>query len=284
MRASEKINLIKRIAVTLGTEEWPFINLALAQFGLPTRSWEGSSTDYVLAMVQDADTDTLLQVADHLGLLEPGAVIPAVPDVWMPDHFRLFISHLSADKDRAVKMQEALKAFSISSFVAHKDIEPTREWQSEIELALRTADALAVIMTSEISSSDWVDQEIGIAIGRGLLVIPLLAGRNPYGFLGKYQGLSASGRKVKAVSEDVFKVLLTSPLTHQRMAEVIISGFEQVDSWEEAKAHMSLIEQFPQVDETILQRIVSAGQNNVKISESYGVPGRIERLVRKYRA
>jgi hypothetical protein len=283
MHPSEKINLIKRISVTLAREEWRFIDLVLTQFGLPTaHSWEGHSIDYVLAMVQDADNDTLLQVADHLGLLEPGVVIPAVPDIWMPDHFRLFISHLSADKERAMKMQEALKAFSISSFVAHIDIEPTREWQDEIELALRTADALAVIMTAEIASSNWVDQEIGIAIGRGLLVIPLLAGKNPYGFLGKYQGLSAMGRKVKAVSQDVLRVLFTHPLTHRRMTEVIINGFEQVDSWEGARAQMSLIEQIPRMDDTLLQRIVSAGQSNVKISESYGVPGRIERLVAKH--
>jgi hypothetical protein len=285
MHPSEKIHLIKRIAVTLATEEWRFIDLVLTQFGLPTaHSWEGSPVDYVLAMVRDADSDVLLQVADHLGLLEPGAVIPAVPDIWVPDHFRLFISHLSADKERAMNLQEALKASSISSFVAHIDIEPTREWQDEIELALRTADALAVIMTSEVASSNWVDQEIGIAIGRGLLVIPLLAGKNPYGFLGKYQGLSATGRKVKSVSEDVFKVLLTHQLTQRRMVEVIVSGFEQVNSWEGARAQMSLVEQIPRVDESLLQRIISAGQNNLKIAESYGVPGRIERLVAKYRA
>lgn len=285
MNPSERITLIKDIAVTLAKEEYRFIDLVLNQFGLPTaHSWSGSSVDYVLAMVQDADSDTLLQVADHFRLLAPGAVVVPTSDAWEPDHFRLFISHLSTDRENATKLRDALKPFSISSFVAHLDIQPAREWQDEIDLALRTADALTAFMTPDFASSDWVDQEIGIAIGRGLLVVPLLAGKTPYGFIGRYQGLLAKGRPVKTVAEDLFQTLLVHPLTSRRMAEVLVTRFELVNSWDAARTVMTLLEQIPRLEEPLLQRIANAGESNSEILNSFGVPARIERLLARHRS
>lgn len=50
--------------------------------------------------------------------------------------FRLFMSHLSAEKIFAAQPQEALLKHGISAFVAHNYIEPTLEWQTQIETPL----------------------------------------------------------------------------------------------------------------------------------------------------
>jgi TIR domain len=87
---------------------------------------------------------------------------------WKQGHFRLFICHLAERKDFATSLQDGLANFHISAFVAHRDIEPTREWQDEIELALNTADAFVALLAEGFHASKWTDQEIGFAMGRGI--------------------------------------------------------------------------------------------------------------------
>jgi nucleoside 2-deoxyribosyltransferase len=50
------------------------------------------------------------------------------------------------------------------------NIEPTKEWQNEIEAALSTCDALVALLHPGFHVSMWTDQEIGYAMGRGIPV------------------------------------------------------------------------------------------------------------------
>src|SRR5262249_54560409 len=75
------------------------------------------------------------------------------------------------------------------AFVAHEDIEPSLEWQDVIEEALKTCGAMVAWLTPDFPTSDWTDQEIGYCLARETLVIPVRVGLDPYGFVGKYQGL-----------------------------------------------------------------------------------------------
>lgn len=189
MNASDRIKLIRSIAEQLAQEEWRVIALTLRQFGLPTAESMGSAQDFIIENIDQASEPQLVQLAQHLGLSVEAPVVTE-SGAWIPDQFRLFITHLSADQKSATALKSALSVFRISGFVAHMDIEPTKEWQSVIEQALFTADALVALMTARFKESNWVDQETGIAIGRRLLVIPIRAGRDPYGFIGKYQALA----------------------------------------------------------------------------------------------
>ena len=56
-------------------------------------------------------------------------------------------------------------------------------------------DALAAILTPGFNESKWTDQEVGVAVGRGSLIIPIRKGMNPYGFIGKYQGMQGKKHK-----------------------------------------------------------------------------------------
>lgn len=70
MNRSERIKLISEIADELADEEWSLIDLTLRQFELPwTDQWNsGDKRSYVMSMVEDADDQTLLDLASHLGL------------------------------------------------------------------------------------------------------------------------------------------------------------------------------------------------------------------------
>jgi hypothetical protein len=112
---------------------------------------------------------------------------------WLDGHLRLFVSHLAKHKKDAAILQRSLQSFHISAFIAHKDIEPTKKWQDEIELALSTADALVALLTPGFHQNKWTDQEIGFALGRGLPILSIRLGEDPYGFLGREQAIQGVG-------------------------------------------------------------------------------------------
>ena len=56
-------------------------------------------------------------------------------------------------------------------------------------------DGFAALMTKNFHDSNWTDQEIGFALGRGVMVIAVNLGRNPYGFIGDMQALKTSWAK-----------------------------------------------------------------------------------------
>jgi len=127
------------------------------------------------------------------GLLQSShrVVAPATSRrIWGRSGYRLFLSHKTEVKKNAAELKACLAPFGVSCFVAHEDIHPTKEWQREIENALISMDAFVALMTDKFHDSLWTDQEVGFAVGRGVPIIALKLGRDPYGFIGKFQALS----------------------------------------------------------------------------------------------
>lgn len=189
LSASQRVSLMKEIGKRLGAESWALIDLTLTQFGLPVANeWDGTGESYVLRMVERASDEALIELAQHLGYEFEISVRPIVePAFWRKGMFRLFISHLATQRKVAAQLQEHLLRYGISGFVAHNDIEPTLEWQTQIETALATCDALVAMLHSGFHKSDWTDQEIGFAMGRGVPVSSIHFGETPYGFIGRFQ-------------------------------------------------------------------------------------------------
>jgi hypothetical protein len=202
-----------------------------------------------------------------------------VPSFWEPGFFRLFITHLATNKTEAHQLKELLAAYQIAAFVAHDDIEPTREWQAEIERALRTMDALAALITTDFVMSRWCDQEVGIAIGRSKLVVPLRMGADPHGFLGKYQGLQIAGEEPTAVANRVFEILLQNTMSAPRMVDSVVERLAGSNSWADAKRNMTLLERVPRLSASQVARLVLSIDENSQVGEAFGVPQRIRALV-----
>ncbi len=112
----------------------------------------------------------------------------------MPSHGhgtrRVFLSHKATVKVEVSRLKQSLGALGISAFVAHQDIEPTEEWQREIERALSSMHALVALLTSDFHDSNWTDQEVGVAIGRGVPMVSVRIPTDPYGLMGKHQALA----------------------------------------------------------------------------------------------
>ncbi|WP_316227191.1 MULTISPECIES: toll/interleukin-1 receptor domain-containing protein, partial [unclassified Bradyrhizobium] len=210
----------------------------------------------------------------------PSLVAPAF---WQNGMLRVFLSHLAVHKVKAAKLQEAFLEFGISCFVAHTDIEPTATWQTEIETALATCDALIALLHPGFHASDWTDQEIGFAMGRGLPIFSVRVGEDPYGFIGRFQAFNAKGKETETLAREIFDAFRKNKQTEQRMSEVLVGMFEHSRTFAEAKSRIGLLEDIKAWRPTFSSRLLAAIDANSQISGSWGVPERAMALVKKWK-
>jgi hypothetical protein len=276
MKRIDRLNLIDRIGRELQARmSYADIDVYLSEFGVdikkdtPSINSKWVYTKNLLANVPD---NTILKLADELKI-EHDFVGPREIDLsdskfWLAGHFRLFMSHLSAFKAKAAKLQNALRAYGISAFVAHEDIEPTKEWEEEIEKALFSMDALAAILTPGFKESNWTDQEIGVAVGRDVLVIPIRKGLDPYGFIAKYQGLQSEGKTVGEVADSIFQILANHPKTKSRMADALVEQIIVSSIVSDAKRKLSLLRRVGMLPDRHLEKLRDNIIENKNLAES----------------
>lgn len=287
MKPTERIKTIKQISEILGKDDWTFIDITLRQFKLPTQeTWRGNSYDYVATMIEDAADNDLIELAQHLKINpEPPHTPPAPsPDFWKENHFKLFLSHVSAYKKETAELQEALEYYGISAFVAHEDIEPTKEWQTEIEVALETMDGLAALLTPIFHESNWTDQEIGFAIGKGVPVISVRLKLDPYGFIGKYQGMQGVGKTSKQIAKELVEILLKNKIAQPKVIKGLVHRFSESSSYAESKEKIELIEKASNITIDLLEILTESVKGNSQVRDSWGVPEKIKEINEKFKS
>jgi hypothetical protein len=284
---SERITLKKEIASRLNPEDYPLIDATLKEFDLPTSNeWGGEKYDYLLHAIQDGSDQPLIDLAAHVGFVFAAPVSSSLiePAFWQKGMLRIFLSHLATHKVRAGELQKALLEFGISCFVAHNDIEPTATWQTEIETALATCDGLIALLHPEFHASNWTDQEIGFAMGRGLPIFSVHIGQTPYGFIGKFQAFQGKGKTPAAMAREIFDGFRKNKQTQQRMGEVLVGLFEESTSFADAKYKIGLLEELTTWQPTFSARLLAAIDANSQVSGSWGVPERVKALVKQWKA
>jgi hypothetical protein len=280
---SQRISLISEINDRLSVENWSLIDLTLNQFSVvPTVS--GGKSEIIINALQDAPDHTLIELAHHVGFEFKGGTAPGIdPPFWQKGMLRVFLSHLSAHREFAAQLQAELARRGIWCFVAHNDIEPTAEWQNEIQTALSTADALVALLHPNFHASNWTDQEIGFAMGRSIPVFSVRFSQDPYGFIGRFQAFNGAEKSAATLAKELFDAYRNHKQTKERMAEVLIRRFEESESFAQAKNRIGLLEQLDVWDTSFSQRLEAAVQNNNQISGSWGVPEKVAALVKKWK-
>ena len=275
---------MKEIASRLGTEEWPLVDVTLKQFSLPwSDEWSGSQYAYVLHMVEEATDQALIDLAQHVGFQFEEVTTPRIePPFWRKGMLRLFVAHLATHRVFAAELQEALLDFGVSCFIAHNDIEPTQEWQTQIETALATCDALVALLHQNFHASNWTDQEIGFAMGRGIPAFAVSFGEDPYGFIGRFQAFNGSKKNAAALALELFEAYRKNKQTQRRISEVLVGLFEQSGSFADAKARIGYLEDLALWEPSFSTRVRSAAKSNRQVSGSWGVPERVAALVKKW--
>jgi len=164
-----------------------------------------------------------------------------IKHIWGKGYFRLFLSHLSLHKLQVHQLKAQLRYYGIDAFVAHDDIQPSREWRDEIELALRSMDSLAALVTPKFNESDWCDQEIGWAFGRGIPVLAVRLGCDPYGFAGKYQAISGSLENPQVLAHSILEALKNKPETQRTIYRALPNALFLSPSYSESIALAKMI-------------------------------------------
>ena len=290
MRRIDRFNLTDKIGRELQSRmTYTDIDTYLRTYGIDASSKQTSGANskwvYTKEVLADEPDELVLEIADDLEIDHPhhGPTNRDISDsrFWMPAHFRLFLSHLSSFWEQAGRLRAALRRFGISAFVAHKDIEPTREWLGEIEKALFSMDALAAILMPGFNESHWTDQEIGVAVGRDVLIIPIQRGLDPYGFIGRYQGFPAKGKTVGEVAEDLFSIILSSSKSGTRMLDCLVEQFLLAGSEEDALTKLDLLGHAEVIPEKHGDKIRESLPSNGVISQSEVVLRRLNELLAK---
>lgn len=233
----KKVTVITKYAVESFSErDWFTLGQITGKLKLLTEhtrlframSFGDEDYEYCAAEVVDtiftADSSLIEEVIDHFDIdlwyeqkdpqkyrrvFVPSATPSA--DFWTNGYLRLFVSHLSSNKSRMSAMKARLAQWGVCAFIAHEDIEPSREWMHEVEAGLATMDILAALVEPGFRESEWCPQEVGYALGRKIDVIPLRGGLDPFGFFGKYQGIQVKGKYPEQVADEIVQLLLRKP-------------------------------------------------------------------------
>ena len=282
MHPSERIKHIKAIASALSNEDWALLDLTLKQFGLPwTDQWAGGSKEaYVVNMISKADDQSLLELAKHLGVASQ-LETATEPKFWGATSARVFLSHLASMKTAVGQLKLELARFGISSFVAHEDIEPTKEWQTEIESALASMDGLVALLAPGFKESNWCDQEVGVAIGRKLPIVSVRLGLDPYGFIGKYQAVQGVGKDSKVLARELYDIFMLNPTIGPKITSELVKLLSESFSFEESKRLIALIEKSPYLTTKHAASMQESVEKNGQVSSSWGVPEKIDAIAKK---
>jgi hypothetical protein len=293
----ETVNLLENSEATIEQTDYDnwdggtliftlFLNIPLKLFAnLESRidQFEEAISKKLKSVLRDTGNHRLSHVVIAPILANPttskSAPKPTVDDIsriWQPNCLRLFLSHISTYKTVISSLKDELRIYGISGFVAHEDIEPTKEWENEIFLALNSANALAAFFTLDFHKSKWTDQEIGIALGRGLIVIPISVGFDPYGFMAGKQAMRGSFEKIDQLAIDLIDILLKHHTTSKLMHEVLVISLKNADSFINARRVSKMIIGTNNFTQEQLSRIQEACKNNDQVAKSFGVPERID--------
>jgi TIR domain len=281
MNRGTRIELIKNIAAALSDFDWTVIDLALSEFNLPVSDrWDGEKYEYCIQMVQRGGDRTLTELNDYL---HGTALASPSDEPWSTRGLYAFLSHVGAHRRLASTLKQALAEFGIEAFVAHDDIDPSKEWQAVIRAGLSSCHAFIALLTDGFKASDWCDQEVGLVLARDVPVVPISVDLQPYGFLGAFQSLD--GRSLKrfdprtdfaiasTIAEQIACSLLKDPRTGSVLTDRMVDALAASSCFRVSNMlARRLAESAPLITPQQLHRLRQAEQQNDQVMRAFDVP------------
>jgi hypothetical protein len=201
--------------------------------------------------------------------------------IWTPGAFRVFLSHRSEDRVDTAELKGELAQYGVSAFVAHADIEVLREWEDEIMRALLSMQCLVALVTPAFHESFWCNQEIGVALGRGVQVISIKLGSVPKGFAGSKQGMPGNTSDLKRMAYEVVAVLLHKESTAPPMRIALIEAIVHSSTFTGTQACVRQLMRLEDVIPEEAERLKVAFVNE-KVLEAYHVPRKLTEIIRRH--
>lgn len=94
--------------------------------------------------------------------------------------YKVFLSHSSFDKQLVNRLSLMMNLYGIDVYLAEYDLRPFQFLSDKVTSNINDSDCVIVFLTANGLVSNYVQNEIGIAIGYSKLIIPIVQkGTNP---------------------------------------------------------------------------------------------------------
>lgn len=224
--------------------------------------------------------------------------------------YRIFISHSNKDVRYATFIKKYLQDnFNIDSFVAHEDIEPSKEWVEDILKALISNDCsiFIAIISQNYKESEWCNQEAGLAYGLGKSIFPVKLllpdieeqkNLTKNGFMSRYQLLvwehyGKDGKKAEIIDSHNARVLLKAFYTRKIISfDQLIDSLEKSFGWYDAAEKLKLIIELNEVSQKIglpllnksrIRKIIELSIQTSNVYNSYSAKRSINKIIEEYK-
>jgi len=283
LSASERISLIQAAAKSLAELSKVDAELALEMFEVDGKAygyanWDSYGYDYVIDRLKPVSDETLLGLNAHLvgePALAPGA------GSWKEGFTKVFLSHTSANRKLAGEVRTRLLGEGIDLFVAHDVIETDKEWIEEIKVALVTCEVLVALFTEDFRASNWCDQEVGHALGRGIKVISVKCGADPHGFVFPKQAFEVNPDDLHAatkIAKEICRLVKgEEPTSIPDPAAAAVRKYARSRSFDQARQNLQPLLTLKASDWTpqMVELVETARRENNQVSEAYWYEERV---------
>ena len=303
MKPGERIRLITDCAKSLIDRPWSEIQLTLREHGVETydrdNGWHDAPDDltYCIDQIGKASNDVLLDLHEYLLGADAAPRPQQTSDrPWGSNPVVVFISHRHEDAHYVGKVRDILGAsYGIDAFVAHNDINPSAQWRATIRAALASCHFMVALLHEKFHESQWCDQEVGWAMGRGVPIMPVRreahVGPRFDGFMEEYQDCVLGPANLYGTGEwwladRILDAVLEDRRTNNVGVKALAEAFVNSGSYDTTRAHWARIEKVDHFDSDQLRRLEYAVKTNRQVYEANVggvlVPELVKQLVEKF--
>jgi len=204
-------------------------------------------------------------------LVEPDAV----RRIWDEGFVRAFISHRDMYKKEVSELAAALKINGISGFVAHESIQPSKEWEIEIENALRSMDVFIIYHKPGFHDSSYCDQEVGFALAKNVPILTLWHDPQypPKGFITKVQALKVLNDSAYSIVQKLIDLLRKEPELASKHDTALILSLCSSDSFNMTRGLIPQVDKYCSLNDQKIEQLINAYNTNDQIN---GYSGRVQ--------
>jgi TIR domain-containing protein len=195
-----------------------------------------------------------------------------------------FLSHSRGGKEIAARLKLMLGVYGTHAFVAHEDIQPAKEWGSVILEQLRACDVFLPVLTADFPRSNWADQETGVAVGLGKLVIPLKVEIDPYGFIAKYQAHRLPANPGFSTSWKLIRIMENNERLGPKVRGGLIKMFSMSMSFDDAGEKAEKLSEIDSWEPIEIEALLKVSTENSQINQSFAARRKILSMISKYKS
>lgn len=143
----------------------------------------------------------------------------------------VFISHANADRQLAEYLHRHLTQEGLSVYLATVSMQPGERWQQSILDNLRASTWVVCLASRAACDSEWVMQEMGVAIGANKKLVPIvwdIAPTSLPGWMQQFQAVNLGGstqQEAMAAIGRVAETIRTEKTNGLTILGLVIAGF-----------------------------------------------------------